>query len=410
MKTNYLFIALGIAALVGCDSVEKTNFEPIHEIPLMESIDLTAGEASVNGGMNDFAFNLFNEVAAFELDKNAGSNVCISPLSASLALAMLANTGDDNTTAEVAKMLGFEDPATLNTTVNKLIRYLPSKKSGAGLELANAVWYNNIYVAAQSYVDNMARTFYAETAGADFGDPASLEVINGWCNEKSHGMIPSVISELNKNKVFLLINALYFSGKWKEPFDKSATGKRVFVGVGGDSSVDMMHSEGVGDYLENELAEAISLPFDGSTRLVALLPKDGHTASGLARTFTAADFRDLKTDPSVSLLLDLPRFAANSNYDEQLIDILCAMGLSLTTYPDKMGIDMETEIKAIQKNSMKIDEEGAVLSSVTVIEGEVMAPPPSPNVKRLTFNRPFLFFVENTATGTILMAGLINNL
>ena len=48
----------------------------------------------------------------------------------------------------------------------------------------------------------------------------------------------------------------------------------------------------------------------------------------------------------------------------------------------------------------------------TVIGGDLMPPPPieEPEVKHLVFDRPFLFFVENTVTGTILMAGLVNNL
>ncbi|KAF9590793.1 hypothetical protein IFM89_038385 [Coptis chinensis] len=50
------------------------------------------------------------------------------------------------------------------------------------------------------------------------------EEVNKWVEESTNGFIKSVIpNPLTPAMVFVLASALYFKGKWREPFDKSAT-------------------------------------------------------------------------------------------------------------------------------------------------------------------------------------------
>jgi serpin B len=120
--------------------------------------------------------------------------------------------------------------------------------------MANSVWCHSDYVINQAYEENMARIFYAEINGRDFDDPSTLDFINGWCNEKSHGMIPSVIDKFDRRCTFQLINALYYSGQWKKPFKAADTYDSLFKGTKGESSVAMMHTEKAVYYLESDFA------------------------------------------------------------------------------------------------------------------------------------------------------------
>ncbi len=410
---KYLFLSVAVFALAACDSDEGGKCGPMHKIPVSNEIDLTIDELSVNQGLNSFAFDFLNEVALSGDGRDDNGNLCVSPLSASFALAMLANSADEVIAGQVAGILGAENLPALNSTTNKLLRYMPSRKSGARLELVNSAWYHDDYVVSRTYEDNMAQTFYAEVNGRDFDDPATLGFINGWCNEKSHGMIPRILETLSARQIFILANALYFSGKWNKPFDVSDTRDMEFTGTVSKSIVKMMHSEGKASYMESDLADAAVMSFDGSTRFVALLPKDGSTAEDLARSMTRSDFRSFTAKPDVRLTLDMPRFGL-SNSCEHLYDIFVEMGLGYVMTLDKMGLSNVSPeaMFAIQKTAVQLDEEGAELAAVTVIGGDLMPPPPieEPEVKHLVFDRPFLFFVENTVTGTILMAGLVNNL
>ena len=143
---------------------------------------------------------------------------------------------------------------------------------------------------------------------------------------------------------------------------------------------------------------------------MAVLPKAGYSAVELARSFKLSDHNALKRPYDSDLELNIPRFNASAHYNS-LIDIFKEMGLNKYTHLDKMGMtDMEKELFAIQKNSMQIDEEGAKLAATTVVGGYDTALPPSVIARCLTFDRPFLFFVENMVTGTIPLASLVNNL
>ena len=408
-----MYLSVVVFSLAACDSDEGGQFGPMHEIPVSNEIDLTIDEDRVNQGVNSFAFDFLNEVALSGDGRDDGANLCVSPLSASFALAMLANSADDKISGQISGILGTEALSTLNSTTNKLLRYMPSRRSGARLELVNSAWYHDDYVVSGTYEDNMARTFYAEVNGRDFDDPATLDFINGWCNEKSHGMIPSILENLSARQIFILANALYFSGKWNKPFEVSDTRDMEFAGTVSKSIVKMMHSERNASYMENDLADAAVMYFDGNTRFVALLPKDGRTAEDLAQSMKHSDFRSLIAKPDVGIILDMPRFRM-SNSCERLYDVFVEMGLSDVMTLDKMGLSNVSPeaMFAIQKTAIQLDEKGAELAAVTVIGGDTMAPPPidEPEVKHLIFDRPFLFFVENTVTGTILMAGLVNNL
>lgn len=411
-KTALISITLAMLA-AACSNDESGKFGFIHEIPLSTNIEMDIDELKVNSGICNFSFDFLNEMAASGQGRNDDNNLCISPLSASLALAMLANTADDATTADINKLLGAENLATLNSTMNKLMRYLPSRGTGTQLELANSAWVHTSYPIAQAYEEALGRTFYAETNSKDFDDPATIDFVNGWCNEKSHGLIPSIINKLDSRNIFMLVNALYLCGKWSEPFDTADTRDMNFTGSDRSVTTAMMHSEEKSYYLESGLAEAAAISFDGDTRFVAMLPKGDVTAENLARTITLADYRALEMPLYTKLILDLPRFSIENNH-KSVYNIFTDMGLSDNLTLDKMGhpsLSPEA-MKTIQRTSIQLDEKGATMAAVTVIGDDLMAPgpEPTPEIKHLTFDRPFLFFVENMKTRTILMAGIINNL
>ena len=61
------------------------------------------------------------------------------------------------------------------------------------------------------------RSYYAQT----------LETVNGWVNNKTHGKIPEILQEVKPEDVMYLLNAVYFNGQWKYRFDNSNTDDRL---------------------------------------------------------------------------------------------------------------------------------------------------------------------------------------
>ena len=116
--------------------------------------------------------------------------------------------------------------------------------------------------------------------------------------------------------------------------------------------------------------------------------------------------------------LSLPKFKVESSAD--ISNILHELGLPVTFNLDKMGVkDQSGRIvngTAIvrQKTSAGIDEKGAEAAAITDAEIIVTSSGNSNQEEMkevaLAFDRPFLYFIENTKTGTILLAGVVNNL
>src|SRR3954453_12171554 len=85
-----------------------------------------------------------------------------------------------------------------------------------GLELAQAAWL------ADGYKPGPAVTL-------ETGPPGASRV-NAWAREKTHGMIPSIVDRFDPDEKFAITDAIYFEGKWKQPFE--VVGTRPFNGAG----------------------------------------------------------------------------------------------------------------------------------------------------------------------------------
>lgn len=71
---------------------------------------------------------------------------------------------------------------------------------------------------------------------------------------------------LSQDTKLILVNALYFSGKWKNPFEKYATyTEKFYKGNSVVTDVDMMHQTDSFNYCDNRELKAkfIELPYQG---------------------------------------------------------------------------------------------------------------------------------------------------
>ena len=408
---KYSLILLTTIALGACSSDD-----PGGEVPAVKEIELTPHTRAANESLNKFAFDFFNASAevydkAFSLKEDG--NFSVSPLSASLALGLLANSADEVCTAQVLKALSVDDLETLNTTCNSLLCYLAWQERGEVLELANSVWYSQTCNVLPEYLNVLSDKYYAKAEGIDFtNESEALNTINSWAKSKTHGLIPQILTMMPSNTLFVLANAMYYKGRWKEPFLKHLTEKKYFEGTSRTASVDMMHNSYEGMFYTTDLAQAVSVPFARNTRLMVLLPDENITAQELSKEFDSDAWNKLLASRERCLIhLDLPKFKVASSAN--LVPVFERLGISrYVRTMAKMGIDEDVELLSIQRISTAIDEDGAEVVATTVITGEVMAPPPAVIDGEVTFtvDKPFLYFIYDYTTGTVLMAGRICNM
>src|SRR6478736_5011767 len=111
--------------------------------------ELTAGEQQVLRAGNAFSLALFRQLAKAQ----AGKNVFVSPLSASMALGMTMN-GARGTTLDAMRAtlgVGTADLQQINAGYKGLIELLRGLDPSTTFQLANSIWYRNEFPVRQTF-------------------------------------------------------------------------------------------------------------------------------------------------------------------------------------------------------------------------------------------------------------------
>jgi serpin B len=96
------------------------------------------------------------------------------------------------------------------------------------------------------------------------------------------------------------------------------------------------------------------------------------------------------------------------NYDLENL----GMGIAFSDWADFSNISLQpTKInRVIHQSFIENNEEGTEAAAATVVEMIVISfPPPEPAVWEININRPFLYFIHETSTGTILFMGRVSD-
>ncbi|MDR1919852.1 MAG: serpin family protein [Tannerellaceae bacterium] len=431
MKTIIVAMAFICAGLVSCQKGEPATEipddnqeppqkeEPAKEEPQREKaepINLTTVQQQLVQQNNLFAFDLLRTVS---LNEDAETNILLSPLSASLALAMLNNGAKGQTQDEIQQTLGYGEVSReeMNGYFQKMITALQTVDPKVILESANSIWIMEGFPVLEAFKDTNRSYYAAEVRNEDFSDPATLDLINNWCAEKTHDKIPDILDKINQDAIMYLINALYFKGVWTIPFDKEATADEAFANLDGSSPrLPTMNLKQTFYHAEGETFDLLELPYGNEAfSMLIMLPKEGVSPSAVIDALDAPSW-----DASLAQMfpkeveLKLPRFKIE--YERTLNEDLKDMGMRSMFSPAMADFSLinsggglfVSQVK--QKTFAEVNEEGTEAAAVTIIEMEMTsigekAPPVLFHV-----NRPFLYFIKEKSTGAILFTGLTKNL
>ena len=163
--------------------------------------------------LKPFQFNMFNEINK----SNLGKNIMVSPLSIYHILSLTTNGALNKNLQEMLKALCEKDLKSMNIVNNNLHTEI---KKLTTVELANAVF--------TKFKPELDFTNMIAQYKADVNTLESAEQVNKWCQEKTHGKIPKILDSLSPNDFMILINAIYFKGKWLKSFNTKKTQKKKF--------------------------------------------------------------------------------------------------------------------------------------------------------------------------------------
>lgn len=353
------------------------------------------------GSKTGFALSFFKEV---NKDTAPSDNIVTSPYSAGVALSMLTEGAMGQTKVE------------LENALNGCLFSNQVLDGGDSVVVksANSVWVDDNFSIRNRYVDLLEKDYGALVDCLNFADPATVRAINMWCSENTNGKIDKILDNLTPGDVMVLINALYFNAPWEEKFDSSLTTKMDFNGVKSVKEVDMMYRKGRYNYAEFQGCQMIELPYLGSTySMYVVLPPAGMNVSDLIPYVNENIYNEaMNMLAPVEVKFRMPKLKLET--EMVLNDVLQNMGVK-EAFADadfkgisEMGPLVVSQVK--QKCYIDVAETGTEAAAVTSVMVRMTSVRPEIDVKVMTVDRPYVFFIADRENSDILFAGKIVNL
>jgi serpin B len=388
------------------------------------------GGALAGSEINDFGLDLLRRL-------DATGNLCASPASIALALAMVRPGARGTTATEMDKVLHSFGSAAQASEVVALMAALRndnaydddawysahpdatpdhSKMTPVDvLNVSNAVFSQKGMNLEEAYLDALSSGFGAGVGIVDYQNDteAARLSIDKWASDATRKRVPEILKpgDVTSATRIALANAIYLKAGWVDRFDPTLTRSLPFTRADGSKvSVPTMATELEFQYTAGKGYRAVAIPFENWLSMTIVVPDN---MSSFVSGLTAAGLAKIDSSAATYLVdLTLPRFSTDSRTD--LATVLKAMGMTTAFNPDSAdlsGITTDQKLyldKVIHEANIDVTEDGVTASAVTVVGGLGGAGEPPPHVQ-FHINQPFLYFLRDNSTGTILFMGRIDD-
>ncbi|XP_036604398.1 alpha-1-antichymotrypsin-like isoform X2 [Trichosurus vulpecula] len=361
----------------------------------------------------DFAIHLYKKLVSENLEKN----VLFSPLSVSIAFALLSLGARGNTQTQILEGLRFnltETPeAEIHRGFQQLVRSLSLLNDTFQLNTGNALFVDKSLELLEKFQEDSKVLYSAEVFPAHFQDPdLATQQINDYVKNQTHGKIEELFKRLGENTIMVLVNHILFKAKWQTPFDARDTSEdKFFVSEDKIVQVPMMQQNTLHTrvFRDEELfCTVVELKYVGNAAALLILPdeKKMKSVEDALSPEVLKKWKNSLQEREIDLFL--PKFSISSNYE--LEKILPTIGIEelFTSQANLSGITGQNGIKVSQvvhKAALDVDEAGTEAAAATGVEFILTSSQFSPPVVR--FNRPFLVILLNEET--MLFLGKVNN-
>jgi serpin B len=374
--------------------------------------DTNAATTIVNG----LGGRLQTALAAAATDPNA--NLVFSPFSVGVALTMTSAGAAGDTAAQMREVLGIGD-SDPHAALGALTAGM--EHGDGAFSAANSLWTQSDLAINAAFTDLLRDAYGSELMPADFAaDPAAaLEAVNDWVAEQTADRIPELLDEQQVTELtrFILVNAVHLDATWARPFDPTNTNPDEFTRADGS----VVQAEYMGqtfhvDYAEQGETQAIVLGYEEGYEMVVVLPAEGELGNFESLLDDAGGNIDavLGGFSNTEVSLDLPKWDIETRAG--LVDHLESLGMTLPFDRDNADFsNITTDIPlfvsdVVHQANITVDEAGTEAAAATAVIGEVgAAPGPQPEPVIVDVDHPFFFAIRDSATGTILFQGHVND-
>lgn len=384
-----------------------------------------AGTEAAVRATNQLGIAIYRQLGS---TKNSADNVVISPVSLATAISLLGTGAGGDTAVEFTCLLhDGTDAAAYDEQFGRLLSTIAPPADAAeaigerprnapDLTIATRLWVGDRIAVSDGFVRTARGDYRAGIESFDETSPqATSDTINAWVSEATAGRIPKIIdSAAVQGASVLLINAVSMKAGWSMPFFPERTADKVFqVTPRKAVEVPMMeqratlrhaHIQGSGFDLG-----ILELPYDGSLRMLILLPQGNTTLEAVVNRLSSDVLREWSAALRWNkVTASIPRFRIETRSTD-MIPLLRNLGL--TTIADEGKADFSRlasqriAVDLVRHTAMiAVDENGTEAAAVTDSGMRVVSAIEAPPVE-FRANRPFLFIVDDRSTGAILFLG-----
>lgn len=379
--------------------------------PVVSDADLT----ELVDGNNRFAIKAFQKL----LEENSDSSV-FSPYSVSTALAMTYAGADGQTKAEMAAVLEFTlDDEALHPGFNKLAaeldkRNLPAdaRTNAQELLINNAIWPYINTTPAEPFLNTLARHYGSGIYGLDYVNEPELsrEAINKQVEEWTKGYIADLLlpGSIESDTRMVLTSAIYLHAPWERTFADYSTKPKPFYNLDGTvKEVPTMAGTTYVAHKQLDGALLAALPFREGQLYMGFLMPDEDFLSYVANLDAETLREQLEQIIGTQGVVLLPKFQLESEISmgNMLQDFGMVQAFTSAADFGPMGIG-KVEISDVRhKAFIDVNEAGTTAAAATA----VIIPQPSIIPLAAEINKPFVFFIYDKATKTILFMGHVAN-
>ncbi|NXY22095.1 SPB4 protein, partial [Atrichornis clamosus] len=395
---------------------------------------------SLSAANAKFCLDFFRELSK----RKRNENIFFSPLSLSAAFGMVVLGARGSTLKQIEKVeaaihpqlcigklkptmkllfscLKCEETEGVHSQFQALLAEVSEPGPGCCLTIANRLFGEVTYPFFQQYLDSTKKFYRAELEPVNFKytEEEVRDKINFWVENETKGKIKDLFAAgfIDPSTVLVLVNAIYFKGKWAVEFKKEDTKETYFhLNKNERRKVQMMFQEGYFNMtiIEELKTKVLELQyFNNELSMFILLPEDDcEDFTGLEQLECAltyeklAEWTSLVTMQALRVKVYLPQFKMEESY--VLNKTLQEMGL-MNVFDwgkaDLSGISMKDGLvvsKAIQKTIVEVNEEGTEAGCAM---GLLAMPLCCPVTYEFKADHPFLFFIRHNQTNTILFFG-----
>ncbi|KAM9202039.1 corticosteroid-binding globulin [Dugong dugon] len=363
----------------------------------------------------DFAFSLYKHMVA----SAPGRNIFISPVSISMALAVLSLGAGGSTRTQLLQGLGFNLTETPELEIHRgfqhLHRLLGELETSLEMTMGNALFLDRRLELLESFSADTKHYYESEALATDFQDwVGASRQINEHVKNKTQGKIVDLFPELESPASLILVNYVFLKGMWAQPFDLESTSEEDFhVSKTTTVKVPMMFQSSFIKYLNDSVlpCQLVQLDYTGNGTVFFILPDKGEMD-----TVIAALSRDTIQRWSESLSLGqvhlhIPKVSISGSYD--LRGVLGDMGIAdlFTNQANFSGIAQEAQLRVsevVHKAVLHLEETGVKAAAAPVGGLKLMVRMGRP--RSIKFNRPFIITVFDHFTWSSIFLGKVVSL